>query len=221
MTKPSYIQKLISEGEHQTLDFKFGITDSRKIARSIVAFSNSDGGTLLIGVKDNGSIAGVRSEEEFYMIEAAANMYCKPEVTFEAKSHNEEGKTVLEIIISKNDEEIHTAQDENGKWLAYIRIGDQNVLVNNIWLRVWRRRKQAVGTFIAFTDHERFLLTHLLEHERITLSAFCKFASIPRKKAENILVNLISLKVVNIIFTDRGAQYGLVDEGETRERLRG
>lgn len=46
------------------LDFKFEISDSKKIARSLVAFANTDGGRLLIGVKDNGVISGIRSEEE-------------------------------------------------------------------------------------------------------------------------------------------------------------
>ena len=49
MKKISYISSLILEGEHQQQDFKFGITDSRKIARSLVAFANTDGGRLLIG----------------------------------------------------------------------------------------------------------------------------------------------------------------------------
>ena len=48
-----HIQKLISEGEHQQLYFKFEIADAHKIARSFVAFANTDGGRLLIGVKDN------------------------------------------------------------------------------------------------------------------------------------------------------------------------
>ena len=73
-----YLQQLIAEGEHQQQDFKFEISDARKIARSLSAFSNTDGGRLLIGVKDNGRIAGVRSEEEIYMIEAAAKLYCRP-----------------------------------------------------------------------------------------------------------------------------------------------
>ena len=75
-----YLQQLIAEGEHQQQDFKFEISDARKIARSLSAFSNTDGGRLLIGVKDNGRIAGVRSEEEIYMIEAAAKLYCRPNV---------------------------------------------------------------------------------------------------------------------------------------------
>jgi hypothetical protein len=72
-----YIKSKILEGEHQQLDFKFEISDSRKIARTLVAFSNTDGGTLLIGVKDNGKIAGVRSEEEFYMVQLISTVSLK------------------------------------------------------------------------------------------------------------------------------------------------
>lgn len=68
-----YLQKLILQGEHQTQDLKYCISDSKKIARSLVAFANSDGGRLLIGVKDNGNIAGVRSEEEYYMVESSTD----------------------------------------------------------------------------------------------------------------------------------------------------
>ncbi|MFP4472106.1 MAG: helix-turn-helix domain-containing protein, partial [Bacteroidales bacterium] len=74
----SYIKKLIGQGEHQRQDFKFEISDSKKIARSLAAFSNTEGGKLLVGVKDNGAIAGVRSDEEFYMVQAAAEMYTRP-----------------------------------------------------------------------------------------------------------------------------------------------
>ena len=75
--KDNHIQNLILEGEHQMLDFKFEISDSRRIARSLAAFANTDGGRLLVGVKDNGAIAGVRSDEEIHMIQAAAEMYCR------------------------------------------------------------------------------------------------------------------------------------------------
>ena len=56
----NHIQKLIKQGEHQTLEFKFRIDDSRKIARTLSAFSNTQGGTILVGIKDNGAIAGIR-----------------------------------------------------------------------------------------------------------------------------------------------------------------
>lgn len=73
-----YILDLIAEGEHERQDFKYSITDACKIARSISAFANRSGGRLLIGVKDNGTVAGVRNEEDIYVVEQAAEMYCRP-----------------------------------------------------------------------------------------------------------------------------------------------
>lgn len=67
LTDTQYIRQLVSEGEHCHQDFKFEISDARKIARSLSAFANTEGGRLLIGVKDNGKIAGVRSDEEIYL----------------------------------------------------------------------------------------------------------------------------------------------------------
>ena len=75
---PNIYTHLIAEGEHQQQDFKFEISDARKIAKTLSAFANTDGGKLLIGVKDNGKIAGVRSDEEQYMIEAAARTLLQP-----------------------------------------------------------------------------------------------------------------------------------------------
>ena len=101
MKKKHPIEALIEQGEHQQLDFKFEVSDSKKIARTLSAFANTDGGRLLIGVKDNGAISGVRSEEEYYMIEAASKMYTHPEVPFTAKRWDVNGKTVLEVYIAQ------------------------------------------------------------------------------------------------------------------------
>lgn len=96
----NYIQKLIDEGEHLKQDFKFEISDVRKIAKTLSAFSNTAGGKLLIGVKDNGRISGIQSDEEIYMVDGAAQiLYCQPEVKFTSRKWNIEGKTVLEIDV--------------------------------------------------------------------------------------------------------------------------
>jgi predicted HTH transcriptional regulator len=94
---------LIAEGEHQQQDFKFEISDARKIAKTLSAFANTDGGRLLIGVKDNGKIAGVRSDEEKYMIEAAAQLYCRPEVDYSMQTFHVEGRSVLVVQIDESE----------------------------------------------------------------------------------------------------------------------
>ena len=135
----AYLQQLIDEGEHQQQDFKFEISDARKIARSLSAFANTDGGRLLIGVKDNGRIAGVRSEEEIYMIEAAARLYCQPQVDIAMHTYTVDGKTVLIAEIPKAPEKPVQAQVAPGKYMAYVRIADENILATAVHLAVWRR----------------------------------------------------------------------------------
>lgn len=127
-----YIYQLIKQGEHQQQDFKFEISDARKIAKSLSAFSNTDGGRLLVGVKDNGKIAGVRSEEEIYMIEAAAKLYSKPEIHCNMHLYEIEGHQVLEVVIPKGESAPYYAKDENNHYKAYIRIKDENILATPV-----------------------------------------------------------------------------------------
>ena len=104
----------IAQGEHLMQDFKFRIDDQKKIARTLCAFANTEGGRLLIGVKDNGKIAGVDPQEEFFMIEGAAGLFCKPEVLFKSVVHQVDHKLVLEVVVEKDSEIIHSAQDDDG-----------------------------------------------------------------------------------------------------------
>jgi len=204
-----HIKKLIEEGEGQQLDFKFAVTDARKIARSLAAFANTDGGRLLIGVKDNGKVAGVRSEEEFYMLDAAANMYCEPPVYFESVEWNIEGKRILEIIIPKSEKSPHYAPQRKDKSLIYVRVNDQNLLANSVIIKVWQRLKKAKGTRLQYTDNEKTLLNYLQHEKSITLPEFRKLAKISKRKAETILVNLIVLNIINIHITEQEAYYTL------------
>ena len=121
------------------LDFKFKISDSKKIARTLVAFANTDGGRILIGVKDNGSIFGIKSEEEKYMIQTAADLYCQPQVNFQAKEWNVNGKKILEILVPKSKYHKHRAPDHCNKYKVYIRVKDQNIVANSILLKILKK----------------------------------------------------------------------------------
>ena len=54
---PPKIARLIEGGENSTLDFKQTVSNVHKIAKTMCSFANTKGGVLLIGVRDNGSIA--------------------------------------------------------------------------------------------------------------------------------------------------------------------
>jgi predicted HTH transcriptional regulator len=196
----SYIKRLILEGEHQQLDFKFEISDSRKIAKTLVAFSNTDGGTLLIGVKDNGNIAGVRTDEEFFMVQASAGMYCKPEIEFESKRWIADGKTVLEVKIPKGKNYPYFAESEPGKWLAYIRVKDENILATAVHLKVWKNKTHDNGILIEYSEKVKMLLEYLELYPFISISKFCRTAFLPKSAAENILADLIYFGLIETVY---------------------
>jgi len=208
-----YIQNLISQGEHQQLDFKFEISDARKIARTLVAFSNTDGGKLLIGVKDNGNITGIRSDEEYYMIEAAAQMYCRPEVKFKVKQWTVSGKSILEIDIPRAPRGPYFALNEEEKWIAYIRREDQNLLANKILLKVWEKEKRQKGSILRYSEKEEILLHYLEQHDQITFSKFCRIARISYKMAEEILSTLICFRIIEMEITEKSTFYMVSKQG--------
>ena len=206
-----YIHKLIEEGEHQMLDFKFEISDSKKIARSLVAFANTDGGRLLIGVKDNGVISGIRSEEEKHMIQAASEMYCNPIVKYQAKEWVVNGKTVLEIIVPRSKNK-HKAPDHNNLYKVYIRVKDQNIVADSILLKIWKNQNNKQSVKVTFTESEMFLLKYLSENKFITLKDFISEAKINKKEAERILVNFTVINLIKAEITDKEVLFSLYED---------
>ena len=200
LTDTDYIYTLIAEGEHQQQDFKFEISDACKIAKTLSAFANTEGGRLLIGVKDNGRIAGVRSEEEKYMIEAAAELYCSPTVNYSMQTHQVEGRTILIVQIEESDQKPIYAKDESGKYLAYLRIKDENILATPVHLRVWQQSGNPLGELIEYTEREHLLLDLLKENDQLSLNRYCRLAHISRRAAELLLAKFIRYDIVEAVF---------------------
>ncbi len=207
-----YIHNLIAKGEGMNLDFKYCISDPRKIARTLSAFSNSEGGKLLIGVRDNGSLAGVSSDEEFYMIDAAARLYCNPEVTVGTRNHTVNGKNILEVNVARSSKIPVKAKDEEGNWKAYFRQNDQNFLADRVILQVWRRSRSSGGLLLRFEEKERLLLNHLKGGEKITVKEFQALAGINPKTAEKILSDFILCGIIVYDASEKGIFYRLTDE---------
>lgn len=209
-TKINPLFRLIEQGEHQQQDFKYCINDSRKIAKSLVAFANTDGGRLLLGVKDNGKIVGVKSDEEYYMVEAAANIYSQPKIEFAVKKWNVEGKTVLEIVIKSSKNRPHFAENDDKKWIAYIRRYDENVLANIVLLKAWKLKRNPKGMLFVYDEPRKKLVKYLEENNSVTISKYSKIAQISRKVAENILSEFLALECIAIQLDQKPVVYSLM-----------
>ena len=202
------IKRLILQGEGTTLDFKKTITSNEKIAKSLVAFANNKGGQLLIGVADDGTIKGVKSEdEERYMITKAAHQFCKPAIEPEFEEIYVDDKLVLVVKIAASDTKPHYALDEHKKWWVYYRVNDKSILASKIIVDVIKKSNDRTGQLISYTDQEKKLFEHLQLEGRITLKQFSKLTRSSYRQAQKIIVSLILSGVIKPVTSEKEEYY--------------
>ena len=207
---PPKIARLIEGGENSTLDFKQTVSNVHKIAKTMCSFANTKGGVLLIGVRDNGSIAGIKSEDEIYMLDLAAQFYCKPALAIEIEGWKIGNKEIIECKIPLGKEQPYFAQSEEKKWWAYVRVNDKSLLASKVVLDVMKRNHPQKNTFIKYSSKEKALLEYLKKNERITLQEYRKMLNISKHRASKILVNLISTGIIRNHTTEKTEFYTLV-----------
>ena len=210
---------LIAQGEHQQQDFKYKVEDAPKLARSVSAFANTDGGRLLIGVRDDGSIHGVRSEEEIFMMHAAACKYCTPEpvIKFETLHvptlpHGGNTRTVVICTVLPSQQRPIFALGDERK-TAYVRMADENLVASPVHLAVWRQESHLRGEAFRDTSQERTLLTLLNAHpEGLTLNRLIRLAvhqvpqaarQLPRPLAITLLARFVRFGLVQMVRRDQ------------------
>lgn len=195
-----YLQRLIDEGEHQQQDFKYKVTDACKLAKSVSAFANTDGGRLLVGVRDDGHLSGVRSEEEIYMLQEAATHYCHPASDIKFETFVAEGRTIVVATVPKAQHKPIKALGYDGKWKAYIRVADENIVASPVHLRIWRDEETSKGILVNIGDEEQQVMQALKGPPGITLRQVERTSGVGHHRTVNILAKLVRFELVQCQF---------------------
>lgn len=208
MDDKKYLLSLISEGEHQQQDFKYRVDDARKLARSVSAFANTDGGRLLIGVRDDGHIAGVRTEGEIYVMHQAAYKYCQPEASIQFDTYHAEGNAVVIATVPPSNKRPICAPDEDGRMRAYIRIKDENIVASPVLFELWCESLKPQGALITYDDDIRRLLEVM--QGKFPLKQIVRLVRLPRRKVVSLLAHLIRFGTVKWEYEDQEFFFSLV-----------
>ncbi|MES2616244.1 MAG: ATP-binding protein [Bacteroidota bacterium] len=200
---------MILQGEGVALDFKQTISDASKIAKTLVAFANNKGGTLLIGVRDNGSLSGIRSEDEKYMLELAGHMYCKPPINVRFTEHEVEGKTIIEAIVEEGKDKPYYAKDIDGKWWVYHRVKDKSLLASAVMFQVIRKRNVNRANTLAYSFLETRIVEYLTAHPGTGLTDIVHALQVQRHRIVHSLAKLIYFEVISVDFAQKFELYSL------------
>lgn len=117
------LNTLIAQGENNALEFKSSQAHPDSLAREMVAFANSQGGIILLGVEDNGEVTGLPADkhyEEWVTNIARENVI--PALDVIVTRHVHDQKQVLQIDVPKGrDKPYQTRQFQ-----FLIRVGSTN-----------------------------------------------------------------------------------------------
>jgi predicted HTH transcriptional regulator len=203
------ITRLIASGENEVLDFKQAISDASKIAKTMVAFSNNKGGTLLVGVRDNGSISGVQSEDEKYMLELAANFYCKPKINVSFIEHEIDHKIVIEAKIPMGIEKPYFAKAEDGNWWVYHRVNDQSLQASAVMYAVLKKQNTESSSVSTYSYLESEILKTLKTKDNLTLPDLTETLKIKKNRVIYSLAKLIHFDLVAVHHQSKLEYYSL------------
>ncbi|MCG8373453.1 MAG: ATP-binding protein [Balneolales bacterium] len=203
------LKNLIAMGEGTFLEFKHKIASPEKIAREIAAFANSHGGTILIGVGDKGELIGVESymEEEFWLNQAA-NEVCIPSAGIKIELLNIGQKDVLIVEVPEAESKpVYVKGKKHRK--VFMRQQDESVLASDEMIEILKNGSSEEGITFEFGENERLLFRFLNEYSEITVQRFSILINVTTYTAAKILVNLVSVGVLDLFERDGIAYYTL------------
>ena len=111
----SQIKSLIEKGETSTVQFKLNVHNEHGIAQEMVAFANSRGGKILIGIDDKTwNIVGLADEDLrrlANLLVNAANEHVKSPVFIETETFEIESKKILVVTIPEGIDKPYKDKD--------------------------------------------------------------------------------------------------------------
>jgi hypothetical protein len=196
----SQIKRLAKQGEGQHLEFKMKVKFPEKIIRELVAFANSKGGFLFIGVSDDGDVQGLKfADEDQFVLNRAIEKYCFP--VFQYNNYRvalDHSKSILVYEVFESIDKPHFVQLENeNQPKCYVRIKDRSVQASKEMKQILRR-EQEEGIQFTYGDSEKWLIEYLTKHSTITLQQFCEMHRLPMWLASRKLVLLVLSNVLKI-----------------------
>lgn len=192
------VKNLAQTGEGTYLEFKRTIPSAYKIAREIAAFANTKGGTLLVGVDDDKSLVGVLGyQEEEYLLAKAADELCQPKVNIKIEIVHFGDRDLLVIKVPEAHNKPIYVKGEKEE-TVFMRENDQNKVASKELIEIIKKRNSDEGVTFEYGPDEQKLFRYLNEYGEITVEKFADLVDIPRAKASNTLVNLVTANILNL-----------------------
>lgn len=194
------LKELVKKGEGEHAEFKLKSSHPEKIVREVVAFANTGGGKLFVGVSDDKTIKGLKdAEEDEFTLSRAIDKFIFPKISYKKERVSVGAdRDVLVITIPRSVDKPHYVVDEAGNRQAYIRVEDKSIQASREMKEIMRRGRADRDIRFQYGDKEQKLMKLLDEKESVTVDLFATVAGIPRKIASNTLVVMVLARILEV-----------------------
>lgn len=165
MTTKTELRSLITSGENSEIEFKRDDLRPHELARELVAFANTYGGKVLLGVDDDGTVSGLTKPDVRDWVTTLCRVNMRPGIdpNIEILHDVENGKSVAIIEVCESADVQSVWRNNKDEYL--IRIGSQVRNPSREELsRLFQRRRMIYGekvivpdTSIDDLDHRRLM----------------------------------------------------------------
>lgn len=202
---------LVAKGEGEQLEFKRKATHPEKIVRELIAFANTKGGTLLIGVADDGSIPGVKfPDEELYTVQKALARLSWPRINFRKEIISlTSSRYVISIQVPPGKKRPYFFRLSRRKKCCLIRHADKSINASQEVQQIIHLRTKQKDVQFTYGEHEQKLFRHLDKSRFITLSEFITLSGLNSHRASWILVQLVLANILKIEPHEKGDHYSV------------
>ena len=212
--KPRELLELIEEGESLTCEFKRKFSTTEKIVREMIAFANTKGGYLIIGVDDDKEIFGVESEKaEAELIYDAAKNFCEPPLDVSIDYVEVKGKEVVVVEVFESQNKPHRIQDylnelDVNKSVVTIRVNDKIVQASKEMIRILKSQSSELSLKkYSIGSNEKAVFEFLDKYERITVKELSNYVNISERRASRTLVKLVRANLLFLHTKDNGEEF--------------
>jgi predicted HTH transcriptional regulator len=196
--KIRWLNRLVSQGEGLQLEFKAKAAQPDKIVKEMIAFANTKGGTLLIGVNDDGYVSGVKyPEEESPQVIRALNKFCRPRIKTKLsyiRLTDKKWVVVFDVWESKR-KPVKFLESKN-KLIGYIRFEDKTLQASREAEGILRLRHDNKDISFAYGEIENRLLKIIDEKKSVTLPSLFQITGIQESVLSKKIVLLAATNVI-------------------------
>lgn len=211
---PRELEQLVDLGEGISLEFKRRVPRPERIAKEILAFANTNGGRIVLGVSDDGTIEGFEHiAEQQFLLRQATESHCSPPVEYDTErivvgDHQD----VIVVTVPESPNKPHVLVSDpsaNGDGPVYVRVEERSIEASDETVQRLREQRTEGNVTFEFGETESLLMRYLDDYGRITVPQLAQLADISPEHASQTLLRLARANLLHLHESEDGDYFTL------------